>query len=118
MWRYDKTTVLKPFLTNSKQVDTKTTAKRHAAITFEENGKSQDTKGPKHAKGSSGTQKVYTPPSGKYSGKVQNYSPKNGGGSSNGGRRPGGGGGGGGGFRRSGFGGRSGSGGGGGRRRY
>lgn len=100
----------------SKTVDTKTTAKRHAAITFEENGKSHDSKGPKHAKGSSSTQKVYTPPSGKYSGKVQNYSSKNGGGGGgNGGRRSGGSGGGGGGFRRSNFGGRSG---GGGRRRY
>lgn len=102
----------------SKAADSKTPTKRHAAITFEENGKSQDSRGPKHTKGSSGTQKVYTPPSGKYSGKVQNYSAKNGGGggSSNGGRRPGGGGsGGGGGFRRSSFGGRSG---GGGRRRY
>ncbi|XP_065092825.1 apoptosis inhibitor 5 homolog isoform X2 [Ochlerotatus camptorhynchus] len=100
----------------SKGLDSKTTAKRHAAITFEENGKSNDTKGPKQSKGSSGTQKVYTPPSGKYSGKVQTYSNKNGGGGGGGGgnagRRPGGGGG----FRRSSFGGRSG--GGGGRRRY
>lgn len=109
----------------SFQLESKTTAKRHAAITFEENGKSNDTKGPKQSKGSSGTQKVYTPPSGKYSGKVQTYSNKNGGGGGGGGggnagRRPGGGGGG---FRRSNYGGRSGGGGGGGsggggRRRY
>lgn len=99
--------------------DSKSPGKRHAAITFDENGKSKDSKGPKHAKGSTGTQKVYTPPSGKYSGKVQNYSPKNGSGSGsssgNSGRRTGGGGGGSG-FRRSSFGGRGG--GGGSRRRY
>lgn len=96
--------------------DAKTPPKRHAAITFEENGKSTDSKGPKHSKSNSGTQKVYTPPSGKYSGKVQNYSPRNGGGNSLGGRRPGGGMGGGGGFRRGSFGNRGGSIGG--RRRY
>lgn len=96
-------------------MDSKTTGKRHAAITFEENGKSNDTKGPKQSKSNSSTQKVYTPPSGKYSGKVQTYSNKNGGGGGGGnaGRRPGGGG-----FRRSSFGGRSGGSGGGGRRRY
>ncbi|XP_055547126.1 apoptosis inhibitor 5 homolog [Wyeomyia smithii] len=96
--------------------DSKSPGKRHAAITFDENGKSKDSKGPKHAKGSTGAQKVYTPPSGKYSGKVQNYSSKNGGGSGsssgNSGRRSGGGSGSG--FRRSSFGGR----GSGGRRRY
>ncbi|XP_055593117.1 apoptosis inhibitor 5 homolog [Uranotaenia lowii] len=102
----------------TKGPDAKTPSKRHAAITFDENGKSSDSRGPKQPKGSSGSQKMYTPPSGKYSAKVQNYSAKSGGGSGGGnrdGRRPGGGGG----FRRNGFGGRSGSGGGGGgRRRY
>ncbi|XP_053694086.1 apoptosis inhibitor 5 homolog isoform X2 [Sabethes cyaneus] len=97
--------------------DSKSPGKRHAAITFDENGKSKDSKGPKHAKGSTGTQKVYTPPSGKYSGKVQNYSSKSGSGSgssSGNSRRSGGGGGSG--FRRSSFGSRGG--GSGGRRRY
>ncbi|XP_058447726.1 apoptosis inhibitor 5 homolog [Malaya genurostris] len=96
--------------------DTKSPGKRHAAITFSENGKSNDSKGPKHSKSSSGTQKVYTPPSGKYSAKVQNYSAKNGSGTSNsgnGGRRSGVGGG----FRRNNYGARGGSGGGS-RRRY
>lgn len=96
--------------------ESKTPTKRHAAITFDENGKSKDSKGPKQSRNSSGTQKVYTPPSGKYSAKVQNYTPKNGAGggsSSSGGRRPGGGGGGtgSGSFRRSSYSGRGGGGG-------
>ncbi|XP_058818213.1 apoptosis inhibitor 5 homolog isoform X2 [Topomyia yanbarensis] len=100
------------------KTDGKSPNKRHAAITFGENGKSNDSRGPKHSKSSSGTQKVYTPPSGKYSAKVQNYVPKNGGSnggssSGNGARRSAGGSG----FRRNNYGGRGG-GGGGSRRRY
>lgn len=52
----------------------KSPKKRHTPITFgiEGNGKEQDTKGAKSARnGTDG--KVYSPPSGKYSGKVQNY---------------------------------------------
>ncbi|EDS43559.1 apoptosis inhibitor [Culex quinquefasciatus] len=97
--------------------DGKTTSKRHAAITFDANGKSSaDSKGPKQSK--SGPT-MYTPPSGKYSAKMRN----GGGGNGDGKRRSGGGGGGrDGGFRRSGGGGGGGgfrrSGDGGGRRRY
>ncbi|XP_050077421.1 apoptosis inhibitor 5 homolog isoform X1 [Anopheles maculipalpis] len=82
--------------------------KRHAPITFDGNGKSAggggDTKGPKQGKPSPGSQKMYTPPSGKYSGKLHRNG--SGGGGGGGGRRPSGGGGGGGGnFRRGSFGG-------------
>lgn len=69
-----------------KKID-KSPTKRHAPITFgaEENGKAQDTKGAKSARNSTDG-KVYSPPSGKYSGKVQNYtnsSKNNGGGRNN-----------------------------------
>ncbi|XP_035778317.1 apoptosis inhibitor 5 homolog [Anopheles albimanus] len=89
--------------------------KRHAPITFDANGKAGkgsaagggDTKGPKQSKTSPGSQKMYTPPSGKYSGKIHNNQQSKNGGS---GRRGsvggnGGGGGGGGNFRRGGGGG-------------
>uniref|UniRef100_U5EYE7 Putative apoptosis inhibitor 5/fibroblast growth factor 2-interacting factor 2 n=1 Tax=Corethrella appendiculata TaxID=1370023 RepID=U5EYE7_9DIPT len=62
--------------------------KRHAPITFNsENGKSDDTKGSKHSRNSSSGQRVYTPPSGKYSGKVSySRSGGSGGGGGGGGR--------------------------------
>lgn len=53
------------------------TTKRHAPITFtSQTGKDSDVRQDDAAKKSKGNsdQKVYTPPSGKYSGKVQNYS--------------------------------------------
>uniref|UniRef100_A0A182QUY3 Apoptosis inhibitor 5/fibroblast growth factor 2-interacting factor 2 n=1 Tax=Anopheles farauti TaxID=69004 RepID=A0A182QUY3_9DIPT len=71
--------------------NTKAGNKRHAPITFDGNGKSAgDSKGPKQGKvgNSTGSQKMYTPPSGKYSGKLH----RNGNGGAGGGRRPGGGG--------------------------
>ncbi|XP_052865903.1 apoptosis inhibitor 5 homolog isoform X1 [Anopheles cruzii] len=80
-----------------QQEDTKAGSKRHAPITFDSNGKASggstaggDPKSAKQSKQSSGLQKMYTPPSGKYSAKIQsNYQSKNGSG-----RRPSGGGGG------------------------
>ncbi|XP_041777875.1 apoptosis inhibitor 5 homolog [Anopheles merus] len=88
--------------------------KRHAPITFDGNGKAAgDTKGPKQGKPSPGSQKMYTPPSGKYSGKLHRNG-GGGGGGGGGGRRPSGGGGGGGNFRRGSYGGNGGGGGGGG----
>ncbi|XP_058120078.1 apoptosis inhibitor 5 homolog isoform X1 [Anopheles ziemanni] len=98
---------------------TRASTKRHAPITFDSNGKSTgDSNGPKQPKPSpTGSQKMYTPPSGKYSGKLQNnYQSKNGGGgrrSSGGGGGGGGNGGGSGGGRRGNFGGNGGGGGGG-----
>lgn len=52
----------------------KSATKRHAPITFgaDGNGKTNDSKGAKSARNSTDG-KVYSPPSGKYSGKVQNY---------------------------------------------
>lgn len=51
-----------------------TGAKRHAPITFETNGKSEDTKGPKQAKNGNGSgsgQQMYSPPGGKFSSKFK-----------------------------------------------
>lgn len=60
-------------------------SKRHAPITFENGSKAEGpAKGPKQAKTSNGGQ-VYSPPSGKYSGKVSTYGQKgNGTGNGNG----------------------------------
>uniref|UniRef100_A0A182NAY7 Apoptosis inhibitor 5/fibroblast growth factor 2-interacting factor 2 n=1 Tax=Anopheles dirus TaxID=7168 RepID=A0A182NAY7_9DIPT len=95
-----------------KQSDYSTKAgnKRHAPITFDGNGKSAgDTRGPKQGKpggNPTGSQKMYTPPSGKYSGKLHRNGSGGGGGGGGGGRgRPGGGG-----FRRGSFGGGGGGG--------
>lgn len=62
----------------------KSPTKRHAPITFtgEKNGKGGDTKGAKHPRQGTDGQKVYSPPSGKYSNKVQNYTNRSGGGGS------------------------------------
>lgn len=47
-----------------------TGTKRHAPITFDTNGKSEDTKGPKQAKNGNGSgQQMYSPPGGKFSSK-------------------------------------------------
>lgn len=74
--------------------DTKTVPatgnKRHAPITFSNGKTTEDAPKPaKKAKNSNGNQDVYSPPSGKYSNKVQNYTAGrtgNGNGNSNGNR--------------------------------
>lgn len=74
--------------------DTKTVPatgiKRHAPITFSNGKTTEDApKSTKKAKNSNGNQDVYSPPSGKYSNKVQNYTAGrtgNGNGNSNGNR--------------------------------
>uniref|UniRef100_A0A182PKU5 Apoptosis inhibitor 5/fibroblast growth factor 2-interacting factor 2 n=1 Tax=Anopheles epiroticus TaxID=199890 RepID=A0A182PKU5_9DIPT len=93
--------------------------KRHATITFDGNGKAAgDTKGPKQGKPNPGSQKMYTPPSGKYSGKLHRNGGGGGGGGGGGRRASGGGGGGGGNFRRGSYGGNGGGRNNGGKRKY
>lgn len=64
--------------------------KRHAPITFS-NGNSEDSKGPKQAKGSNG-QQMYSPPGGKFSSKFKPGGRQTGGGNGGGNRSRNGGG--------------------------
>lgn len=90
-WVQPKTRTKIQAVTSAKPAVAETTAvpsvgsKRHAPITFENGSKTETTKGPKQAKTSNGNGQVYSPPSGKYSGKVSTYGQKgNGNGNGNG----------------------------------
>lgn len=81
---------IKPVPTETVEEKTPTATKRHAPITFDSNGKSEDTRGPKQAKGNNG-QQMYSPPGGKFSSKFKGTNQgRNGGGGGNRGRNGGG----------------------------